>query len=285
MKIIDLITPDESVFDTIYRLSGCSRIAEAKISTSSTKTVYVTDNGRCFTSGRCANKKSLTEVNAKNRYNRKVFLFNKSTTTKSIFGAAELIYCSFNGIDYEDMGRCTFNDGDSMNISLGNLRYGNEAVSVDFDKISTCYEKNHKRLVGLLHYKYPDIVFEDCRDIVSDTFIYLAVKMSKEDQENDVSDFVSVWFFWCKKFALSRYLYNDSLINLGDWMCKSYQNTNWDIYRLIEKYIPENHRKVAEMIARGYTNKDISDELGCSMVESNYRRSNIMRTFRNKLIK
>ena len=68
-------------------------------------------------------------------------------------------------------------------------------------------------------------------------------------------------------------------------MYKDYQNTDWDIYRLIDRYIPDRHKKVAGMIARGYSNSDISEELGLSIVESNMRRSNIMRTFRNKLTK
>lgn len=284
MRIIDLMVPGEEIFTTIRRISNCERIAEAMISTSSFKSVYVTDNGRVFTLGRYANKESLTEVKAGVRYNRKVFLFVKATTTRSIFGAAELIYCSFNKMDYEDMGRCSFRDGDPMNIHLSNLVYERIEDNVHFADITSFYKSEYKRLVGLIRYIFPKIAFEDCRDIVSDTFLYLSIKLSRDTQKNDI-DFPSVWLFWAKKYALSRYLYKNNSTLFGEWMYRDYQNTDWDIYRLIDRYIPDRHKKVAGMIARGYSNRDISEELGLSIVESNMRRSNIMRTFRNKLTK
>ena len=287
-KIIDLLKHDSSVIDQIKYISKCKNLAIAQISTSTTKTVYVTDNGRCFTHGRLANKESLTECHAKNRYGRLVFLFSKSTTTHSLFGAAELIYSSFNRISYEDINRCSFRDMNPFNIHLENLYLEDSISSLgikSMEKYAQLYSKNHRRLSKSLHYVLNDNVdYESCRDIVSDVFFWLCMKFDSETQRNEV-DFVSVWFYWCKKEANKSIKRNDRMSVFDDrYSSKCYQNQTWDVYRLIDQYIhKEEYNQIAKMMASGYTNKDLSEKLGISMHEANYRRSNIMRMLRSKL--
>lgn len=287
-RIIDLLKNESTITEQIIELSKCHMVAIAPISTSSRKTVYVTDNGRCFTHGRLWNRESLTENHSKNRYGRIVFLFGKNTTTRTIFGAAELIYSAFNGIDYEEMKKVSFRDRNPMNVRLENLYLKELKIcgSKSMEKYSLEYKKNHARLSCSLRYFLNEkIDIDKCRDIVSDIFFWLCMKFDNETQVNDF-DFVSVWFYWCKKESMKYLKRKDKLIMFDDvHVVPCYQDPSWEIYYLIDKYIQnKKYNNIAKMMAMGYTNEDLCDELGVSMVEANNNRTVVMRKLRSKLI-
>ena len=289
MKIIDLFDRNDEIEKQIIKQSGCKSIAIANISTSTKKTVYVTDNGHCYTHGRYQNKESLTEVRPKERYGRMVFLFNKRNTIGTLFGAAELIYCSFYRLEYDKDKRCKFYDGNYKNLSLANLYVNSNTAysSKSLQLYSNNYAANYRRLVRMLHYMfYGKISFENCKDIASDVFIYLCLKIDSDKQKNPINDFFGIWLFWSRKFALSRRRYQDKVIEYMDqYMRCCNQDESWDIYRLIKCYIPSKYHDIAQYIAKGYNNEDIAETFGCTIEKANSKRSNLIRLLRKIIIK
>lgn len=289
-SIAEIVSQPPDMAESIRGRFGCGEVAEAPISTITSKKVWVTDDARCFTYSTFQHKPSFTECKKRIKSGKYVFNFNGKTTARACYNAAKLVYSAFHGIDYEEMGEVLFKDGDCLNVNLSNLVYERNDAHLgvlSMTKYSESYKSRHRDISKFLWYTFQKtILYEDCRDLVSSVFFWLCRHLDSDPPRTPIVDFVGLWVYYCKKKML-KYVERSLRRNPFDETLgtgKSEQSSSWEIYDLIKKYIKGEEREgYARLVARGWSNEDLSEVYGLTMEQANSQRQGIVRTLRKKL--